>query len=196
MGDEGRWQVGEQMSQDEGDDFIETVEWSDIVVATTHPTPGGYFTDPYQGHHLKATPDGELFDWTPDIDNGFDNDSPTYLGRFTNDDQLLDFAVQFVLDGDHEVAAAAAFHFKDETFSEWPGYFAAAIPEFYWFRCDYSRDDFPSRLDAHLVMASPLYNHLADFFDAPDSAAVTDTKHALLANENFEWLYERFKYTS
>lgn len=195
MGSDRGWEIGEQMSQEEGDDFIETVQWSDIIVATTHPWPGGYFSDPYQGHHLKATADGELFDWTPDTDSGFDNDAPTYLGKFQSDEELLDIAVDFVLSGDHEVSAAVFFHFKDEAFASWPGYFAAAIPEFYWFRCEYEKDDFPSRLDAHLIMSSPLYKHLVGFFQMPESPEFADAKQAITDDESFGALFERYKYS-
>ena len=196
MATEGRWAVGQQMSQEEGDDFIEEVDWDDILVATTHPFAGGYFSDPYQGNHLKATHDGDLFDWTPDIDGQFENDAPTYLGRFKNDDELLDIAVSFVLDGDHEVSAAIALHYKDERFADWPGYFAAALPEFYWFRCSYTENDFPSRLDAHLIMASPLYKRLAGFFDSPEDAAFAEVKQAVLDGNDFGAFFERYKYSA
>ena len=194
MDEEVRWQVGQQMSQDEGEEFIETVQWSDVLVATTHPWPGGYFSDPYQGNHLKRTREGLLFDWTPDIDDEFENDAPTFLGKCDSDEELLAVAVDFVLSGDHEVSAAVFFHYSDETFADWPGYFAAAIPGFYWFRCEYDHNEFSARLDSHLAMASPLYKRLSDFFESPDSAEYDEIKRAVLEGDGFGALYDRYKY--
>ena len=185
----GAWSVGHQMTQEEGDAFIEVVEWKEVISATTQPTPGGHFSDPYQGNSLMRTTDNSLFSWSPNIDQNFENDAPVFLGKLTDDRGLIEIAASFIVNGDHEVSTAIAFHYKPNDFASWPGFFVQALPELYWCRCTYSKNDFQKNLDLELKATSPLYKRLAEFFDDPNDPKCLELKSDLLSSESFQDLY-------
>jgi hypothetical protein len=134
-----------------------------------------------------------MFSWTPDIDDGFENDSPTFLGTAKRQEDILSVSTEFILRGNHEVSVAVAFHFEENRFSDWPSDFYAAIPAFYWFRCNYNEENFRRKLDARLLEVSVLYTHLKEFFESPNDPAFEQTKQKLQTEYSFESLFDRYK---
>ena len=190
------WKVGQQLSSADAETLFEMERTKDIVVATTHPSPGGYFSGPYAGHHFFVSFTNSTFSHAPDIDDSSEDDSPYFLGSFKDQDQLVELVCDFVLDGDHEIPAAIYFHFKEENFATWNSDFAIALPEFYWFRCEKTDEQFQEKLNSRLKERSQLYRLFTDFLQDPENPVHSDIKDMILVKWSFEDLYSNIKFKS
>lgn len=187
------WEVGYTLTEDEVFALERSGDLIELIAVTTHPTPGGYFSDPYAGTYLLQHGSGHCFASLPNVD---DPDSEpneiVHLGKTATDDELLGMATAFILADDHEAAAAVKFHFDESDFQadEW---YWQALPEFYWFRLGGHLATLEARLDGELKTLSRLYSHLSAFFDDP-KASEFDALRVDLERYNFGNMYSRYKY--
>ena len=187
------WEVGHVLSEDEVANLESSGDLDELVAVTTHPTPGGYFTDPYAGTYLLKNSNGDCFASLPDVsDPDSEPNEVVYLGKAVADDEVLGILTAFILADDHEAAAAINFHFDKSDFGteEW---FWQSLPEFYWFRFGTQIALLGTRLDLELKTLSPLYKQLAEFFDDPNSASFEAFRREL-DGRNFEDAYMALKY--
>ena len=161
---------------------------------TTHPTPGGYFSDPYVGTYLQRNAAGQVFTSIPDED---DPDSEpnriTFVGTADTPELLLLKITEFITSEDHEVASAIHFHFQEKSFGA-EDWFWQAMPEFYWFRLGQHFGSLAPALEQALKTESPLYEYVARFFDSPDAPEFTIFREEVSHVGSFEGAFLRFKY--
>jgi hypothetical protein len=187
------WNVGYVLSEDEVSLLEDSGGLTEMVAVTTHPTPGGYFSDPYAGTYLLQHTSGHCFASIPDVsDPDSEPNEIVHLGQAESDEELIAMLTAFILADDHEVAAAVKFHFDAADFGP-EDWFWQALPEFYWFRLSDSLSQLASRLDLALKSLSPLYSHLAAFFDNPQSPEFESLRREV-DGQTFEALYSRYKY--
>ena len=187
------WNVGYVLSEDEVSVLEDSGGLTELVAVTTHPTPGGYFSDPYAGTYLLQHTSGHCFASLPDVsDPDSEPNEIVHLGKPETDDELLAIVTAFLLADDHEVAAAVKFHFDETDFGP-DDWFWQALPEFYWFRLSENLSHQASRLDLELKSLSPLYAHMAAFLDKPNSPEFELLRQEV-NGQNFEALYSRYKY--
>ena len=189
------WQVGYVLSEEEVTSLEAWGELKEILAVATHPTPGGYFSDPYAGSNLLQNNAGYCFATLPGInDPHSEPNEVVHLGKAESDEELLSIATAFIIADDHEAAAAIKFHFDDNDFQpeEW---YWLALPEFYWFRLGGRLTRLAGRLDRELKTLSPLYSHLSMFFDEPNEAIYSGFRQEV-ERYNFEVAFTRHKYNS
>jgi hypothetical protein len=187
------WQVGYVLSEEEASTLEASGDLNEIIAVTTHPTPGGYFSDPYAGTYLLHHKSGHCFASLPNVD---DPDSEpneiVHLGKVESDEGLLSIATAFIIADDHEAAAAIKFHFDEKDFQPDDWYWLA-LPEFYWFRLGGDLTRLAERLDGELKILSPLYKHLSTFFDEPN-ADIYSAFRQEVERYNFEVAFTLHKY--
>jgi hypothetical protein len=189
-----KWSVGDRLNAVDRE-LLDQEELEEVLAVASHPKPGGFFSDPYAGGYLViARSSNSIFAVYPDIDGlEIEEERPQFLGVLESERELVEIAANFVLNGDHEAAAAAYFHFNEATCSELNNDFFSAMPEFYWFRCSRQVDDFATQLESILQLRSPLYRHLSAFMSNPNNAEFASTKTAMMRDLSFEWHFSEFK---
>lgn len=189
-----KWSVGDRLN-DVDRALLDQEELEEVLAVTSHPTPGGFFSDPYAGEELViASSSNSIFAVYPDIDGlEIEEEKPQYLGVLESESKLVEIAANFILKGDHEAAAATYFHFNEDTSSDLNNDFFSALPEFYWFRCSRKTDDFATQLDSVLQLRSPIYRHLSAFISNPTNAEFASTRSAMIRDTSFQWHFSELK---
>lgn len=189
----GQWPIGAQLSDQDVELLNSEYALTEILAATTHPTPGGHFTGPHAGDQLLIAENGWVVSSIPDPAN--DEEIAVYfLGSDHSHGELLDLAVEFVIDGDHEVAAAVGFHFVEEKLAPWKDDFANAIEQLYWFRCEHHENDFANKLSDRLMSESRIYREIAELLSDPTNEEYSGLKNRILEDWSFEHVYRTHKY--
>ena len=190
-----QWQLGYVLSEEEVTVLEGRGDLKAIIAVATHPTPGGYFSNPYSGTYLLQNQAEYCFASLPNSDDpDSEPNDVVYLGKAESDEELLSIATAFIIGDDHEAAAAIKFHFDENDFQPVDWYWLA-LPEFYWFRLDGRLKGLERRLDKELKTLSPLYKRLSMFFDEPKKAIYSAFRQEV-ERHNFEVAFAHHKYNS
>lgn len=183
----GRWDMN--LSRQKFESLLDAGRLSLVAKFSTHPAPGLFYSDPYEGESVYVDDQKRVIAFMPDEKEGKAN-HVQLLGLVDSNRGLAEILSHWIVQRDHEVSLAVQQHFLGNISrnDDW----WISLHMFYWSETSTEYLETLGAVDQQLLATNELYRELVRIIKSNNLESRSDYQIDYMSG--FTDVYRKFKY--
>ena len=180
------WTKGHVLSEDEYEEFIESVRLERVFVVPPQPAPGVAFTAPGGEVGIYCSQDMNFLEV---LDFGDDEPNQVrFLGNQLTQEEAAELAIDFIQSESFEASVAVFFNFDATKFNP-EVELIAELANFFWVRSTWLNPEALKIINSKLFATNSAYQTISQFLEDPNSPKFAKLKQNVTSLMDFSSAY-------